>query len=131
MVNDALSLLMAAIGGGGVAAAAATIVTARSTAKKTRAEAAKLNATTDAEVDALAMATMRSALESANERIVAMSEEREADRKYYQDRIVELEGRVETLRAEVRAAEERLAAVLASTEATAEEIRHLKQHPHD
>lgn len=127
---DLVTVLAAAFGSGGAAAAIVAIITSRATAQKTRAEAEKIGATSDAEVDSVAMATMRAALESAQGRIDSLTAERKADREYYTQRIEELEARVETLRAEVRAAERRLADVLASTEATATEIQRLKHPPH-
>lgn len=131
MWADVAPLIVSAILGGGIFTAVSSIIKARGDAKKATAEGRKIGATTEVEVDSIAVATMSKALASAQERITALQAEREQDRIYYTGRIEELERRVDTLRAEVSKAEEQLAAVLASTEQTATEIQRLKQHPRD
>lgn len=130
-MSDLVTILITIFSAGGMAAALATVLTSRSTAGKLKAEASKIGATTSVEIESVSVATMRSALESAQTHIISLEQARKADRAYYEQRIGELEHRLETLRDEVHEAERKLTSVLASTAKTANELTRLRNRPKD
>lgn len=122
-----ISTIVAAILSGGIASSVTAVVQSRSIAAKTKAEAERIGATTEVEVDSVAMVTMERSLRSAQGQIEILTKQRDTDRTYYLGRIDELENRVDHLRAEVEAAEGRLRKVLRATEQTSQEIRDLRE----
>lgn len=74
-----------------------------------------VGAKTPVEVESLSVSTMASALESAQKRISSLEEERETDKKFYQDRINELLNQVQELRSEIEKTEEKLRTLVDST----------------
>lgn len=122
-----ISAIVAAVLSGGLASGITAIVTSRSIAAKTKAEAARIGATTEVEVDSVAMVTMERSLKAAQGQIEILTRQRDTDRAYYLGRIDELEERVGILRQEVEAAEGRLRKVLQATEQTSQEIRELRE----
>lgn len=101
-MSDLVTILIAIFSAGGLAAAVATTITSKSTANKLRAEASKIGATTGVEIESVSVATMRSALESAQAHIASLEKARKDDRAYYESRIDELQGEIAALRSEVR-----------------------------
>lgn len=96
---------------GGFVGALATLVTSRTVARKTNAEAVVISSRAPAERDNIivdgataAVLTMQRALESAQSRIVELERNREQD----QARIAELEARHETMQERVALAEHAL-----------------------
>lgn len=130
-MGDLITLLIAVFSAGGIAAAVAATITSKSTAAKLRAEAGKIGATTEVEIESVSVATMRSALESAQQHIASLEQARARDRVYYEERIDELQTQVSTLRSDVREAESKMARVVQATEQTAAQIKQLKNYPTD
>lgn len=130
-MDTLITVLIALFSAGGMAAAVTAVMTSRSTSRKLQAEASRIGATTDVEVESVSVATMRAALESAQQHIGSLEAARARDREYYEERIDELQKQVATLRSEVRQAEEKLARVLRATEQTAEQIQRLRDRPTD
>lgn len=106
-----ITTLVTTLLAGGLGTGIGALVTGRANARKTTTEAKAIDAKLPAEVDSVvvqgaeaAVLTMRSALESATNRIAQLEQEREGDRK----RIAELEAKVEDLRRKVETAERAL-----------------------
>lgn len=110
-MSDVLTLIVSGVLGGGLFTGVAALINGRSLARKTDTETEGLAAKLPAEVDSVvvqgaetAVLTMRSALESAQNRITELEQDRSSDRK----RIAELEQKVATLEGKFRRAEEAL-----------------------
>lgn len=111
MTRSVLELVITALLSGSIFAAIATLVVSRSTARKNDADAKAVDAKLPAEVDSvvvqgaeLAVLTMKTALDSATNRIAQLETERDEDRR----RIAELEAKVRRLEAKVTTAERAL-----------------------
>lgn len=111
MNEQLVTVAVTALLSGGLGAGIAALINARATAGKTHTEAKAIDAKLPAEVDSVvvqgaeaAVLTMRSALESATQRIAELEEDRASDRR----RIADLERKVEELRAKVEKAERAL-----------------------
>lgn len=111
LVRELLPIAVTAILGGGLGAGVATLIKARSESRNTDATTKALEQKLPAEVDSVvvqgaeaAVLTMRSALESATQRINELEQDRAADRK----RIGELEQKVRDLETKVHRAEQAL-----------------------
>ena len=108
MSSDLVTVIVTGLFTGGIGTGIGALIVGRATARKTTSEARQLDAKLPAEVDSVvvqgaeaAVLTMRSALESATNRIAQLEQERAGDRQ----RIADLEGKVEQLRRKVEAAE--------------------------
>lgn len=132
-MNEIVPYAITAILGGGMFKGMESIYRAITDSREKRTLAEAVGARTPAEIESVAVTTMTSALESAQTRIRALQDEREADRQYFhgristleaqkqQDqeyylaRILELTEQLQHMRHEMEVMERSLAALLAET----------------
>ena len=125
-LSESLRVITPVLFGGGIVGFVTAIIKARPQARQINAKAKAIGIRTDAEAESVAMATMKTALESAQSRIVALQTERENDRTYYDGRIQELEARVSQLLEELRSVQEKLERALVDAGRAAVDLRNLK-----
>ena len=108
MTPETINLVVTGLLSGGLFAALATVLTSRSTARRTNVEADGIKEKAPAERDNIvvtgaqaAVLTMQAALESAQTRIAHLEKDRESDRQ----RIEELEARLEGMQGRLEKAE--------------------------
>lgn len=100
-MNQWITALISLILGGGLWQGVSSLYQGIISGKKEKALTQQLGIKTPYEVEGIAVATMRTALEAAEARIAAMQTEREADREYYQGRISELETRLANIQTQL------------------------------
>lgn len=116
MDSNVLNYIISGILGGGLIKALSALWDSISKAREKKALGEAVGAKTPAEIESMSVATMNTALTSAQNRIEALEAERESDRLYYQGRIKELSDQLATVRGELAQMEARLSALLAETE---------------
>lgn len=126
MDNSILPLAVSAILGGGLFKAIGALIRAFSEFREKNSLSATIGAKTPAEIESVSVATMTSALESAQRRIKSLEDEREIDKKYYQDRISELKDQLNAMRDELVSMERKLAEILDETQKILPDARDTK-----
>ena len=110
-MNDILTLAITAVLGGGFFKGLETLYRAVTDSKETKELVKIAGAKAPAEVDSVTVSTMKTALEAVRQQNVALQEDRERDRLYYQGRIEELTNQLERLRVEVTLMETQMRAL--------------------
>lgn len=114
-MDNLLSYAITAILGGGLFTGISALYRAIVESKEKKNLAKASGAKTPLEIESLSVATMTKALESAQNRISALEEERKSDRDYYQDRIRELTLQLQRVRDELTSMEVKVAELIAET----------------
>ena len=110
-MNDILTLAITAILGGGFFKGLETLYRAVTDSKETKELVKIAGAKAPAEVDSVSVSTMKTALEAVRQQNIALQEDRERDRLYYQKRIEELTDQLSRLREEVTLMETQMRAL--------------------
>lgn len=102
--------------GGGLLKAIESVFRAVTESKEKKILAESIGAKTPAEVESVSVATMTTALESAQNRILSLEKERREDRDYYLGQISDLKAQLEFVRDEMHSMEKKIANLLADTD---------------
>lgn len=108
----ALNVIMVILGGGLLAGIGA-LRKAFAESKEKEALSNALDAKTPADIESVAVATMSSALTSAQSRITSLEQERSADKEYYQGIITDLKAQLAGVRVELASMEEKMRLLVA------------------
>lgn len=116
---DGISILayaVTAVLGGGLFKGIEALIKGFSEAREKKVLGDSIGAKTPAEIESVSVATMSTALESAQARITSLEGERKLDRDYYQGRIKELSDQLASVRKELTMMEARLGQLLEETQ---------------
>lgn len=114
--TNLLNYIMTGILGGGLFKGITVLWRAITEAREKKQLGEQIGAKTPAEIESISVATMNTALQSAQRQIEALQAERKSDQEYYQGRIKELSDQLATVRGELADMEKRLSALLEETE---------------
>lgn len=115
-MNEIVGYIISLVLGGGLLKGIESVWRAVSESQEKKILAESVGAKTPAEVESVSVATMTTALESAEKRIRSIEKERTEDRDYYLGQIAELKTQLERVRAEMHSMEQKLADLLADTD---------------
>lgn len=114
-MEGVVGYLISLILGGGLLKAIESVYRAVAESKEKKILADSVGAKTPVEVESVSVATMTTALESAENRIKSLEKERTSDRDYYLGQISDLKDQLERVRSEMQSMEKKIAELLADT----------------
>lgn len=120
-MNEIVGYIISLVLGGGLLKGIESVYRAVTESKEKKILAESVGAKTPVEVESVAVATMRTALESSELRIKSLERERKEDRDYYLGQISDLKTQLQRLRAEMKFMEDKITELLKEPEDIARE----------
>lgn len=111
---DFVGYVLSLVLGGGLLKAIESFVRALTESKEKKILAESIGAKTPVEMESVSVSTMKTALESAENRIISIERERNEDRDYYLGQIADLKTQLERVRSEMQLMEHKIAELLSS-----------------
>lgn len=112
---DYVGYILSLVLGGGLLKGIESLFRAVTESKEKKVLADSIGAKTPLEMESVSVSTMKTALESAQDRIKSIEKERNEDRVYYLGQIADLKTQLERVRSEMQLMERKIAELLNST----------------
>jgi len=109
---DYVGYILSLVLGGGLLKGIESLFRAVTESKEKKILADSIGAKTPVEMESVSVSTMKTALESAENRIISIERERNEDRDYYLGQIADLKTQLERVRSEMQLMEQKIAELL-------------------